>query len=70
MASKKVTFYADEGTLQTIERQRERTGACVSEILRRAVRKAYVAPAPIEKRTSPQQPVLFVRPLEGPNDAA
>jgi metal-responsive CopG/Arc/MetJ family transcriptional regulator len=50
MTGKRLTIRADEEMLRTIERRQEETGASVSEIVRRAVRKAYAEPAPIETR--------------------
>ena len=49
MTTKRVTFYADETSLAYLERTQQETGACVSEIIRRALRKLE-GPAPIETR--------------------
>lgn len=57
MTPKRLTFYADEPALAYLERKQKETGASVSEIIRRALRKMD-EPAPIETRQRTSQPVL------------
>lgn len=57
MTTKRVTFYADETSLAYLDRMQNETGACASEIIRRALRKMD-QPAPIEKRV--HQPAVLI----------
>jgi hypothetical protein len=57
MNEKRITFLASEEVLRIIAKRQQDTGASISEILRRAVRKLD-EPAPIEMRTT--QPALLL----------
>lgn len=57
MTTKRITFHADEASLAYLEKRQQETGASVSEIIRRALRKMD-GPAPIETRTT--QPALLL----------
>lgn len=42
---KRITFYANEETVRWLEQRQAETGACVSEIIRRELRKVNESPA-------------------------
>jgi len=57
MQEKRVSFLASEDVLRILAQRQQDTGASVSEIIRRALRKAYAEPAPVEVRNV--QPTLL-----------